>query len=73
MQSHQVFPSEHMIQHQFEQFENDLGKISNTISFHEGIMQLCFPLIDGTSNTTFEHSCNQAFGERNDKRNIRKQ
>ena len=28
-----------MIQHQFEQFSNDLGKISNTISFHESITQ----------------------------------
>ena len=26
-----------MIQHQFEQFRNDLGKISNTVSFHESI------------------------------------
>ena len=28
-----------MIQHQFEQFRNDLVKISDTISFHESIMQ----------------------------------
>ena len=28
-----------MIQHQFEQFRNDLGKISNTVSFHESITQ----------------------------------
>ena len=34
-----MFSSEHIIQHQFKQFRNDLGKISNTISFHESIMQ----------------------------------
>ena len=62
-----------MIQHQFEQSGNDLGKINNKISFHKGITQLCFPFVDDTSNTIFEYSCNQAFRERNGKRNIWKQ
>ena len=38
-----------MIQHQFEQFENALVKISNIISFLKGITQLCFPFINDTS------------------------
>ena len=61
-----------MIQHQFEELGDDLGKISNIIYFHEGITQLCFPFIDDTSNTTFEYSCNKVFEERNGKRVIRK-
>ena len=62
-----------MIQHQFEQSRNDLGKINNKISFHKGITQLYFPIVDDTSSTIFEYSCNQAFRERNGKRNIWKQ
>ena len=40
-----------MMQYRLEQFGNDLGKISDIISFHKGITQLCFPFTDDTSNT----------------------
>ena len=59
--THQVLPSEHMIQHQFQQFRNGLGKINNIISFHESIAQLCFPFLDDTSNTTIQNLSYKAF------------